>query len=373
MLTIQDCRTIIKLLIVVWLVLAFLIALRELAGSLTVREWDYAALDDLAHTTLHVWLPWLVLSPVLTIFIKRFPFAPDTWGSALLIHMALATAFILLHLAANAYYFHFFEPDKDAAMQGYAGWEHMGHILVTAPFILTDLMIYAFFAISFNFSHYLELVRQKEQDASHLEANLTAAKLRALQMQVNPHFLFNALNSISVLIQKKDLEAAGEMIHQLSDFFRMTLEKSSHPLVPLEAELELAQHYLAIEQVRFRDRLQIITDIDPRTLSATVPALILQPLVENSLRHGINASERQGTVTLRSRQLADRILLEVVDNGSGCDPTMLDHPRGIGLQNVKARLHQAYGGDCVFRVRSTPGSGVTISMEIPASPGGQSA
>src|SRR5690606_41201823 len=153
-----------------------------------------------------------------------------------------------------------------------------------------------------------------------LEASLTAAKLQALQMQVNPHFLFNALNSISVLVQKKDLSAAGEMIHQLSDFFRMTLEKSSHPLVPLEADLELAQHYLAIEQVRFKDRLQIITDIDPRTLSATVPALILQPLVENSLRHGINASERHATITLRTRQMAARVSLEVADSGSGCGP-----------------------------------------------------
>src|SRR5690606_30995246 len=299
MLTIQDCRTIIKLLAVVWLALALLIFLRELAGSLTIRQWDYAALEDLAHTTLHIWLPWLVLSPLLVLLIKRYPFSPDRWGRALAVHLAMAMGFTIVHLAATAYYFHFFVPDKDDAMQGYAGWEHMGHILVTAPFVRTDVMIYAFFAISFNFSRYVDLVRQKEQDASHLEASLTAAKLQALQMQVNPHFLFNALNSISVLVQKKDLSAAGEMIHQLSDFFRMTLEKSSHPLVPLEAELELAQHYLAIEQVRFKDRLQIITDIDPRTLSAAVPALILQPLVENSLRHGINASERQGSITLR--------------------------------------------------------------------------
>lgn len=366
MLTIQDCKTIIKLLAAVWLLLAFLIFLRELAGSLTVNAWDYAALADLRHSTLNTWLPWLVLSPLLALLIKRFPFLPDRWAASLIIHLGLAMGFIIVHLAAAAYYFHFFEPDKDEAMLGYAGWEHMGHILVTAPFVLTDFMIYALFVISFNFSRYIQLVRQKEQDASHMEANLTAAKLHALQMQINPHFLFNALNSISVLVQKKDVETAGEMIHQLSDFFRMTLEKSVHQLVPLETELELARHYLSIEQIRFKDRLKIIMDIDPRTLLATVPALILQPLVENSLRHGINASEHQGTITLRSRQLADRLLLEVIDNGSGCDPAILDHPRGIGLKNVKDRLQQAYNGDCVFRVRSEPGKGVTISMEVPA-------
>lgn len=365
MLTTRDCKTIMKLLAAVWLLLAFLIFLRDLAGSLTVRGWEYAALEDLWHATMNTWLPWFVLSPLLVLLIKRFPFSPDRWAVSLMLHLALAMGFIIVHLAAAAYYFHFFEPDKDEAMLGYAGWEHMGHILVTAPFVLTDFMIYALFVISFNFSRYIQLVRQKEQDASHLEANLTAAKLHALQMQVNPHFLFNALNSISVLVQKKDVETAGEMIHQLSDFFRMTLEKSAGQLVPLEAELELAQHYLSIEQIRFKDRLQIIMDIDPRTLSATVPALILQPLIENSLRHGINASERQGTITLRSRQLADRVLLEVVDDGTGCDPAMLDHPRGIGLNNVRERLHQAYQGDCVFRVRSAPGTGVTITIEIP--------
>jgi LytS/YehU family sensor histidine kinase len=155
------------------------------------------------------------------------------------------------------------------------------------------------------------------------------------------------------------------MIHRLSDFFRTTLEKSPDHLVPLESELELVENYLAIEQVRFKDRLQVHRDIDPRTLGVTVPAMLLQPLVENSLRHGINALERPGVITIRSRLLADRLLLEVRDNGAGCADGQRESPGGIGLANVTERLRQIYGDDYVFRFDAVPDRGVVVAIEIP--------
>ena len=368
MLNTQDIKTLIKLLAVVWLGLAFVVLLREVAGSLTLRDWNYAALADLENITLRMWLPWLVLSPFLVMAIKKTLFYPDRWMRTLLFHMVFAMLFIFIHLAAVAYHYQYFETDKIDTMRVYAGWEHMGHFLVADPFVLTDFIIYVLFVASFNMSNYIQLVKQKEQDAVQLEASLTAAKLHALQMQVNPHFLFNTLNSISVLVQKKDFDSAGEMIHRLSDFFRMTLEKSADHLVPLESELELVENYLAIEQMRFKDRLKIELDIDRRTLSATVPAMILQPLVENSLRHGISALESQGTLSISSRSMADRVLLEVTDNGAGCEAIASPEFReGIGLKNVRGRLQQIYGKDFVFSINANSDTGVTVAIEIPSS------
>lgn len=366
MLTRNDAITIVKLLAAIWLGLLFTVVLREIAGSLTLRDWQYDAAADLRLVTLQMWLPWVLMSVPLTIVIKKFLFYPDQWLSTLIRHLAFAMCFIFIHLAFNAIQFQYFVPEKPEIMQGYAAWQHMGHLLITDPLLLTDLIIYTLFAASFNITNYIQLMKQKELDTSQLEASLFKSKLHALQMQVNPHFLFNTLNSISVLVQKHDFNTAEEMIHRLSDFLRMTLEKSGQQLVPLEAELELLDNYLAIEQMRFKDRLSVEWHIDKRTLAVPVPALILQPLVENSLRHGINAIEGPGVLTVRSSWLADRILLEVIDNGAGCAPYFSPHfKEGIGLSNVRQRLKQLFVKDYLFSFDSAPGKGTAVAIEIP--------
>lgn len=366
MLTRQDLVSILKLLAIVWVGLLFVVAVREVAGNLTLRDWNYDASADLSNVTLRMWLPWLCLSPLLVIGIKRFLFYPETWIRTLLVHLVFVMLFIFTHLGLLAYHYQMFEADNVAEMRVYAGWQHMGHFVIADPFILTDFIVYVVFLASFNMSNFTRLIRQKEQDAMRLESSLTAARLHALQMQVNPHFLFNTLNSISVLVQKKDFSKAAEMIHRLSDFFRTTLEKSPDHLVPLESELELVGNYLAIEQVRFEDRLTVRLDVDPRTLGIPVPAMLLQPLVENSLRHGINALERPGVITIRSRLLADRLLLEVRDNGAGCTVQQRESAAGIGLSNVRQRLQQIYDHDFVFRFDGGTGKGVIVTIEIPA-------
>ena len=366
MLSRNDIRTILKLLAVIWLGLLFVVVMREIAGSVTLRNWNYDATADLSNITLRMWLPWLLMSPLLVMVIKKFLFYPDQWLKTLAWHLLFVMCFIFIHLAAIAYHYQYFEPDKLEAMRVYAGWEHMGHFLVADPFLLTDFIIYVLFVASFNIFNYVELVKQKEQDTNRLEASLIKSKLHALQMQINPHFLFNTLNSISVLVQKRDFTTAEEMIHRLSDFFRMTLEKSGEQLVPLEAELELLDNYLAIEQMRFKDRLTAERNIDKRTLSVSVPAMILQPLVENSLRHGIHATEGPGVLTIKSSWLADRILLEVIDNGAGCAPSShAQFKEGIGLSNVRARLRELYGKGYVFAFDSEPGKGTRVAIEIP--------
>ncbi len=365
-LTRNDLIVIARLLGIVWIGLAFVILLRDVAGSLTINDWEYSVTDNLEHLTYYIWLPWVVLSPFVVIAVKRFLFLPGQLKSMVLVHLLLVAVFAIVHLAAVAYHFEYFVDDQTPAMQVYAGWQHMGHFLVADPFILTDVIIYVLFVTSFNISGHIDLVRQKEQVASRLETHLAESKLRALQMQINPHFLFNTLNSITALIRKKEVETAEEMIHRLSDFFRMTLERNIGQTVPFELELELVENYLAIEQERFKDRLEIRKNIDVRTLSADVPAFLLQPLVENSIKHGINGSSAPGLIEIRSSFMGDRILIQVIDNGSGAQrKVQRETGYGIGLSNVKERLEQLYDGKALFNLESQAGKGTCVTLELP--------
>ncbi len=363
----NDLKTAARLLTVIWLGLSFVVLLREVAGNITVRDWEYGALDDLYNLTFRMWLPWVLMSPFVVMLIKKFLFYPEEWKEKLGLHLLFAGMFTLIHVAVIAFHYEFFVEDKSDAMQVYAGWEHMGHFLVADPFILTDIIIYVLFVTSFNISSHIQLVRQKEQIASKLRNYLAESKLEALRMQVNPHFLFNTLNSISVLIQKNEMQAAGEMIHRLSEFFRMTLEKTALQFLPLESELELMDNYLAIEQERFRDRLEIAKSIDPRTVGIEVPVMLLQPLVENSLRHGIAEIEGTGRIEICSSLLAnDRLRLEVVDNGTGeVDFNSTEFREGIGLSNVRGRLSQLYGESFSFTFESSLQQGVRVCIELP--------
>lgn len=361
-----DLNVITRLLGVVWIGLAFVILLRDIAGTLTINDWEYSVTENLSHLTFYIWVPWVVMSPLVVIAVKRFLFLPGKLKSTLIVHLFLVALFSIVHLAAIAYHFEYFVDDQTPAMRVYAGWQHMGHFLVADPFILTDVIIYVLFVTSFNISSHIELVRQKEQVASRLETHLAESKLRALQMQINPHFLFNTLNSITTLIRKKEFETAEEMIHRLSDFFRMTLERNIGQTVPFELELELVENYLAIEQERFKDRLQIRKNIDARTLSVDVPAFLLQPLVENSIKHGINGSSAPGLIEIRSSYMGDRILVQVIDNGTGSKRKLQrESGYGIGLSNVKERLEQLYDGKALFNLATEEGKGTCVTLELP--------
>lgn len=365
-LTRQDFFTTVRLLGVIWLGLVFVVFLREFAGTLTIRDWNYPVFEDLRHLTFNMWLPWVLMSPVVVLLIKRFLFLPDRLGRTIVIHILLVSLFTVLHLAGVAYYYEYFVDDQTSAMRVYAGWEHMGHFLVADPFILTDVIVYVLFLSCFNISSHIALVRQKEQVASRLETHLAESKLRALQMQVNPHFLFNTLNSITALIRKQEVDTAEEMIHRLGDFFRMTLERNIGQLVPFEVELELIDNYLAIEQQRYQERLQINKSIDAESLSVEVPALMLQPIIENCFKHGLHVMEGTASIGIRSHLLADRLLIEVTDNGPGdAGLSGVEYRRGIGLNNVRERLQQLYGDSALLQLESTPGVGTRVSIEIP--------
>jgi two-component system LytT family sensor kinase len=198
---------------------------------------------------------------------------------------------------------------------------------------------------------------------------LLEARLDALQRQINPHFLFNTLNSIAALVRRKP-ELAREMTVKLANILRALL-KDHDSFVPLSDELAFTDDYLDIEVVRFgADKLRVEKDIDPRTLSVPVPSILLQPLIENSIKHGLEPRLHGGTVTLRSRMEGDRVRIEVADDGVGISQrpatALKREGAGIGMKNVQERLEVLYGPQALFEVVSSPGRGTLVAIEIPA-------
>ena len=198
---------------------------------------------------------------------------------------------------------------------------------------------------------------------------LLEARLDALQRQINPHFLFNTLNSIASLVRLKP-ELAREMIVKLGNILRALL-KEHDTYVPLSEELKFTDDYLDIEVVRFgADKLRVEKEIDARTLGVLVPSILLQPLIENSIKHGLEPRLKGGTVTLRSRLEGDRVRIEVADDGVGIGNRPTSALRragaGIGMKNVRERLEVLYGNQASFNVVSNPGRGTLVTIEIPA-------
>lgn len=199
-------------------------------------------------------------------------------------------------------------------------------------------------------------------EAARLEARFAEAQNLALRMQLQPHFLFNTLHSISALIHA-DPDAADSMISRLGDFLRMTLEAPPDQLVPLRKELAFIESYLAIERIRFQDRLSVRVEITQELLEAKVPSFILQRLVENALKHGL-ADRPRGVLTLRAKRDSDLLVLEVQDDGEG----FVADREGVGLSNVRARLGLLYKGRHCIDILGMAGHGTLVALRLPLNP-----
>lgn len=208
---------------------------------------------------------------------------------------------------------------------------------------------------------YRERYRQGQVQAAQLETQLVQAQLQALKMQLQPHFLFNSLNAVSALMGT-DVKAARRMLAQLSQFLRLVLDGSDTQEVTLAQELHLTRLYLEIEQTRFPDRLAVAYHIAPGTEGAILPALLLQPVVENAVRHGLAPQAGAGELAISAAQEADRLIVQVQDNGRGTTDTAV---RGIGLRNLESRLATRYGADYAVSVETAPGQGYRLRLSLP--------
>lgn len=243
-----------------------------------------------------------------------------------------------------------------------------------AAFRLTsDLLLYWLIVSAATAVIYLQRARQRERQALALQARLSEARLLSLRMQLQPHFLFNTLNAISTLVYTSP-RAADEMISNLSGLLRSSLDTAEEQEVPLRRELDFLKLYLDIEQVRFGDRLRFEQDIPPEAMTAFVPTLILQPIVENAIKHGIEPQTRAGLIRISARRRGEWLRLTVVDNGAGlaasdapatAPGTSRPSSSGIGLRNTQARLSELYGPQHRFTLSNEPAGGCVVEVEWP--------
>jgi signal transduction histidine kinase len=224
-------------------------------------------------------------------------------------------------------------------------------------------VLFAWSLLYFVITNWMELEDQRER-AMEAEAMAQAARLRALQSQLEPHFLFNTLNAISTLVVEGKNAEAARMITRLSEFLRLTLETIDTPEIAVAEELEFVRRYLEIEQVRFGPRLRVTIDAQPEAMSGLVPALILQPLVENAVKHGVLALEEGGSVWVSATRGNSGLRLSVADNGKGI---MKDVSAvfGVGLNNTFTRLRELYGEGSRFSLSRSSSGGTEVTMEIP--------
>jgi signal transduction histidine kinase len=232
--------------------------------------------------------------------------------------------------------------------------------------LATRLLAYLAIVTLGHTAHYFGLYRTRQLHASDLEARLARTHLQVLKMQLQPHFLFNTLNTVAELVHT-DPEAADQMITRLGRLLRLSLDSAGHQVVPLRQEIDFLRVYLQIEQVRFQDRLQIVWDVAPDTLDAAVPTLLWQPVLENAIRHGVTPLAGRGRILIASQREGDELVLEIRDNGAGLPAAGV--PReGVGLSNIRERVEQLYGSRAAFRLAPALGGGTSATLRIPFTP-----
>lgn len=228
----------------------------------------------------------------------------------------------------------------------------------------TSLLTYAVLVGLTQGLDYYRRFRDQEIAASRLEARLATARLDLLRMQLNPHFLIDALHDISELMHE-DVERADRMVEDLSELLRVSLRYAGEPEVPLSEEVGFLRRYLDLEQMRFQDHVETRVDVDPGALDARVPYLILQPLVENAVRHGVAPRLERGRVEVRGRADGEALVLEVYDDGPGVGSHVRKGHEGIGLRTTRERLRESYGTAHRFEMTDLAGGGLCVRLELP--------
>jgi two-component sensor histidine kinase len=295
-----------------------------------------------------IWGGWYAFTAAILWLTRRFPIIPAHRRN-LLIHTLAACVFGIIH---SAYWIFL-----TLAMRPYDRMNPTwAQIRVAANFFYrlpAELIIYAAVAGALQAIEYYTR-------SSQLQASLTDARLHALELQLQPHFLFNTLNAVASLVRVRKNDEAVTMIAGLSDILRYTLDHEGSQRVTVEAETEMLRRYLDIQRARFADRMTYTIDVDPAARAATVPTLILQPLAENAIRHGIARSAAGGSVSVKAFRENGCLRVDIGNTGSLGD----DDAHGIGLRNTRERLRQLYGDDQAFSLRQSE-SGVVASLRIP--------
>jgi two-component system LytT family sensor kinase len=303
---------------------------------------------------------WGLSVPAVVWMARRFRFEKAKWQLSLLVHTVWAVLLTLVQIVIAEWFLRAFTHARDFPVLKPIWSSVLDNFHSSLPTYWVILFGY------YAFDYYAKY-RDRELRASQLETRLSQAQLQALKMQLNPHFLFNTLNTISSLMYT-DPDSADRMMARLSELLRLTLEQDGEQEVTLREEMEILDRYLQIERIRFEDRLRVTVSIDPAALEARVPNFSLQPLVENAIRHGIAPRSAGGCLEISATKDAGMLRIRLSDDGPGLQPSGESGPRrreGIGVANTRARLAQLYGEDQSLEMTNAPAGGLIVLMSVP--------
>ena len=327
---------------------------------------------DLLLLNAAFWMGWALLSLPIIALSQRVRVDRQTWKLAIAIHLCAMVLFCAAHIAMTtsarvnlSRHVMAARAEKGMPIRPVV-WtaEYRGSLY---QFLDWELLAYAAIAGLSHAVFFSREAHRRELRTAQLEKHLVEAQLQTLQRQLQPHFLFNTLHAISALMHR-DVESADRMLTRLSDLLRMTLDTIGQQQTPLKDEIDFLRKYLQIEQARLGDRLTLTWEIEGETLDCLVPNLVLQPLVENAIKHGIALKSEGGALTVRARRQGDMLWMEVEDDGAGPSETGLESlEKGIGLTNTRARLSHSYGANYRFEFHKRVGS-FAVVIAVPWKP-----
>jgi signal transduction histidine kinase len=345
-----------------WLVVVLLMSTQSYVG------WNREGYDV---TRLQVailegtrWGLWIFITFWILWLMKKLPIQRDRWRSRLLLHLLLSGLVCLLHFAIDTKMQQIVEPWP---LGTDSFFELLRNRLGSVRVHLSIVVYWAILGMTHAIDYYRKY-HAGELRSQQLRTQLAQAQLQALKMQLHPHFLFNTLNSIAALVRNKQYRAATDMLAGLSDLLRLVLENAGAQEVSLKQELEFLERYLEIEQTRFEDRLQVHMKIQPETLDGRIPNLILQPLVENAIRHGIATNPDSGSIEVSSTKVNGALQVEIRNTCAGIETPDFDGHDGLGLSNTRERLDMLYGHDQKLEITHVTGEGTRVCLTIPFQP-----
>ena len=335
----------------IWTVAFLFFLVREILARLTAGE-PIQLLENLKDYVAWYW--WAVFTPLIFYFAKKFPIRKPGLVRNVAVH------FLFSFVVCITMVFLYFGQRWLLGLE--SNFEAVWPMVLRYSYWMDTLTYWAIVGV-YEGLHYHREYLQQELRTAKLKGNLMEAQVQALKMQLHPHFLFNTLNSISELMHE-DLDAAEKMLTRLEDFLRLTFQNSDVQEITLQKELDFLRNYLEIQQVRFQNRLKVELEIDPRAMKDRVPNLILQPIVENAIRHGVAPRIDSGRVEIRAFHREGHLMLEVEDDGPGL--TGGSFREGVGMSNTRMRLEQIYGRECRFLVQNNPQGGLVVTLQIPS-------
>jgi signal transduction histidine kinase len=359
------------------LLLIFAISTLLYVGLPGTREWRRVAEESHMYTVMRAWdglawYVWVAAAPFMLMLIRRFPLARGRIGSS--VAGLLGGSLLLYLVVTHVRYFLHVLPDLIWS----PSWEWLfdpeTYAYNTFAMVPLDFLTYSgFFAVSLSVDYYFR-IRQRTEEATQLQlktarlqSDLARAELAALRGQLHPHFLFNSFNALATLVRQQKNDQAVEIIAQLSELLRLAIERTGLQQIPLAQELDFIRRYLEIERLRYGEKLLVKLDVEPAALEALVPNIVLQPLVENAIKHAISLRTNPGTVHVTAQQAGDRLHIAIADDGPegrAMPPPSRKGP-GIGVANSRAQLDKLYGTDYRLEMVKRPEGGTVVSLDLP--------